>query len=93
MKSRHGFRCLFKQITGLTPIDFVRNARIRHAQELLITTGDQVKSIAGQCGYEDEFLFSKNFKRCCGFSPRQHRFRLQELRSKRPPPSVSPHTR
>lgn len=75
------FHYLFKQITGLTPIDFVRRARIRHAQELLITTGDSVKSIAGQCGYEDEFLFSKIFKRCCGFSPRQYRLSVHELRT------------
>lgn len=75
------FHCLFKQSTGLTPMDFVRHARIRHAQELLITTGDPVKSIAGQCGYEDEFLFSKTFKRRCGFSPRQYRLSVHELRT------------
>jgi len=74
------FHYLFKQSTGLTPMDFVRQARIRHAQELLITTGDPVKNIAGQCGYADEFSFSKTFKRCCGFSPRQYRLSVPELR-------------
>jgi len=75
------FHCLFKQGTGLTPMDFVRQARMRHAQKLLITTGDPAKSIAGQCGYADEFLFSKTFKRCCGFSPRQYRSSVHELRA------------
>lgn len=75
------FHYLFKQITGLTPMGFVRQARVRHAQELLITTEDPVKSIAGQCGYADEFLFSKTFKRCCGFSPRQYRLSVHELRT------------
>ena len=82
------FHCLFKQITGFTPIDFVRHARIRHAQELLITTEEPVKNIAGQCGYEDEYVFSKSFKQCCGFSPRQYRFSLRELRTERHPPSL-----
>lgn len=82
------FHCLFKEITGFAPIDFVRQARMRHAQELLITTAEPVKSIAGQCGYEDEYVFSKSFKRCCGFSPRQYRFSLRELRTERPLPSV-----
>ncbi|MFA7158740.1 MAG: AraC family transcriptional regulator [Kiritimatiellia bacterium] len=81
------FHCLFKEITGFTPIDFVRHARIRHAQELLITTGEPVKIIAAQCGYEDEYVFSKSFKRCCGFSPRQYRFSLRELRTEHQPAS------
>ena len=81
------FHCLFKEITGFTPIDFVRHARIRHAQELLITTWEPVKFIAARCGYEDEYVFSKSFKRCCGFSPRQYRFSLRELRTERQPAS------
>ena len=67
------FHHVFKLTTGATPIDYLRSIRIRHAQQLLITTADSVYEIARRCGYEDPFVFSKAFKRVCNASPRDYR--------------------
>ncbi len=67
------FHHVFKLTTGATPIDYLRSIRVRHAQQLLITTSDSVFEIARRCGYEDPFVFSKAFKRVCNASPRDYR--------------------
>ena len=74
------FHHVFKRTTGATPIDYLRNIRIRHAQQLLITTSESVYAIARRCGYDDPFVFSKAFKRVCSSSPREYRLQLQQLR-------------
>jgi AraC-like DNA-binding protein len=74
------FHHVFKRTTGATPIDYLRSVRIRHAQQLLITTSDSVYVIAQRCGYEDPFVFSKAFKRVCSSSPREYRLQMKELR-------------
>jgi AraC-like DNA-binding protein len=75
------FHCVFKQMTGSAPMEYLRRIRIRHAQQLLITTSQSVSEIAGHCGYDDQFVFSKLFKRVCGLSPREYRQRTEELRA------------
>jgi AraC-like DNA-binding protein len=75
------FHHVFKQTTGATPIDYLRSIRIRHAQQLLITSAQSVYEIARHCGYEDPFVFSKAFKRVCNTSPREYRATIQRSES------------
>ncbi len=79
--SRAQFHRVFTQAMGCSPVRFLRNIRLRLAQQLLISTAEPVKVIAGRCGYEDVFVFSKAFKRDCGLSPRLYRQRTGELRT------------
>lgn len=64
---------IFKQIRGVTPGEFVVNARIETAASLLLFTKRSVSEIADQLGYCDVFHFSKQFKVRMGVSPRAYR--------------------
>jgi AraC-like DNA-binding protein len=74
------FHCAFKKAAGVSPIKFLENIRLRHAQRLLITTPGKVSSIARECGYEDQYVFSKFFKRACGLSPSDYRLTTADIR-------------
>jgi len=74
------FHCAFKRATGASPIKFLEGIRLRRAQQLLITTTRKVSGIAGECGYADPYVFSKFFKRACGFNPSQYRLMTGDLR-------------
>lgn len=60
---------LFKKETGTNVVKYVTNLRIKHAQELLITTDLTVNEISEACGFQDYFYFIKIFKRITGKAP------------------------
>lgn len=62
-----------KSIVGLTPGDFLREARIKRAAQLLTTTADPVSDIAYRCGFSDPKYFGKCFKASVGLSPSEYR--------------------
>jgi len=78
--SRAQFHRVFTRATGCSPVRFLRNIRLRLAQQMLISTGEPVKAVARRCGYEDVFVFSKAFKRHAGLSPSAYRDSTGELR-------------
>lgn len=65
---------MFKQFTGLSPMQFLLKVRMERAKELLsgkiYLTIDQV---AASVGYPDALYFSKQFRRSTGFSPSEFR--------------------
>lgn len=67
------FNRVFRRALDTSPIDWLRNERIRQAQRRLVETTDSIQSIAEQVGYSDRFFFSKDFKRQTGMTPRQFR--------------------
>ncbi|MFS0726260.1 helix-turn-helix domain-containing protein [Paenibacillus sp. 1P07SE] len=62
---------LFKQITGLGPIDYANQTRLNRARELLHQTDLTVAEVAHACGFTDPYYFSKLYKRVYGASPKQ----------------------
>ncbi len=66
----------FRQITGYSPIDWLRRERINLAKRRLQESTDSIKVVADQAGYNSPFYFSRDFKRHTGQSPSE--FRLQE---------------
>lgn len=64
---------IFKQETGKTISEFVRERRIKHARHLLATTQLQIQTIAAQCGIMDLQYFSKIFKKMTGKTPKEYR--------------------
>ncbi len=64
------FREIFKEITGLTPVHYLNQARIMRALELL-QTGDLSIAETGQAvGIDDANYFSRLFKKVTGYPPR-----------------------
>ncbi|MCV7411908.1 AraC family transcriptional regulator [Mycobacterium florentinum] len=63
----------FKLETGQTPMQWVNNVRIRHAQQLLERTADGIESISRQVGFASATNFREQFRRLSGVSPQGYR--------------------
>jgi transcriptional regulator GlxA family with amidase domain len=64
---------LFKNRTGMTFRQHLRNLRIQKAAERLATSFEEIKTIAGAVGYLDQSHFGKDFREIMGTSPREFR--------------------
>lgn len=64
-----------KEKSGQTPIDFIRNIRLKRAATLLETTEGAVSEIAYQVGYNSISHFSSSFKSFYGLMPTEYRRR------------------
>ncbi len=71
------FRRLFVKIYKVPPWTFVTSARLEKAASLLSATDLQINEIANECGFEDEFYFSRLFKKNYQLSPKAHRERFK----------------
>ena len=63
----------FHEETGGTPMQWLTGVRIRHAKELLETTGQGVDRIAHQVGFPSPTNFRAQFKRSTGVTPQAYR--------------------
>jgi YesN/AraC family two-component response regulator len=67
---------LFKKIKGLTgysPIDFIRNLKMKRASQLILTGEYMVKEVAGLVGISDTKYFTKCFKTAFGMTPADYK--------------------
>ncbi|NLM26295.1 MAG: AraC family transcriptional regulator [Firmicutes bacterium] len=64
---------MFKEVTGLTLIEYLNNIRIKEAQQLLEKTDLSITEISGLVGYENQTYFGRMFKRITGTTPREYR--------------------
>ena len=63
-------RRIFKQKTGLTPNSYLNQLRIEKAKRLLSKNDDMnIKQVSDSCGFNDQYYFSRMFKRYEGVSP------------------------
>lgn len=67
--SRSSFAERFTRSFGQTPMNLLRIVRIRHARELLVTTGTPVAQIAHKVGYLSRSNFSRVFHKMYGVDP------------------------
>lgn len=58
-----------KTITGLSPVEFVRNIRLKRAYQMLLTGDKNVTEVAYDCGFSTSRYFSTCFKAEFGISP------------------------
>jgi len=67
------FNRVFKQITRLSPYQYLLNFRMHHASHLLKTTGETVSAIGWSAGFNNPDHFSYAFKSFSGCSPQHFR--------------------
>ncbi len=67
----------FKELTGVTPMQYILSLRIANAQNLLETTDYNVSEISRIVGYENPLYFSRIFRKQCGVSPTDFRRQLR----------------
>jgi AraC-like DNA-binding protein len=60
-------------LAGLTPVQFIRDFRLRQARELLTTTDLTIAEVAYRTGFSDPGYFSRLFQQECGQSPSAYR--------------------
>ena len=72
------FRRLFKEATGKTATEFIRQVRLTTAARLLLVSNDPVNCIAHDVGFEDANHFTRVFKQAFGMTPGRYRKMSQE---------------
>ncbi|XCF05947.1 two-component regulator propeller domain-containing protein [Tamlana crocina] len=58
-----------KQLTDLTPYEFIRTIQLKKSAQLLKTKRYNVSEVSDMIGFNDPFYFSKVFKKQFGYSP------------------------
>ena len=71
--SKPHFTRVFKQVTGMPPVQFMLRIRIDRAKELLDFTDKSIAEIAEASGFPDQNYFARTFRRFTGISPTQYR--------------------
>lgn len=64
---------LFKKKHNLTVIEYIAEARMQLAKELLSNSGLSISMVAAKCGYNNYSYFTKMFKKSTGKTPREYR--------------------
>jgi AraC family transcriptional regulator len=71
--SPYHFLRTFERLTGLTPHQYVRRARLREAATRLLIGAGKVLDVALDCGFGDVSNFNRAFRAEFGVSPRKFR--------------------
>ncbi len=71
------FHRRFKQITGLSPLQFQKRLRLLEARRLLVLGGIPVTHVAVEVGYESASQFTREYARFFGASPARDASRLR----------------
>ena len=66
------YTSMIRQLTGFAPLEYLNQIRIKHAKMLLLTGSDPLREIARRVGFEDEYYFSRRFRKMTGIAPRQY---------------------
>src|SRR5882724_2043174 len=70
------FSRVFKQATGMSPLQFVTRERISRAQQLIRETSRSLIEVALEVGYTSPSHFAKVFRRMTGVTPTEFRSTL-----------------
>jgi signal transduction histidine kinase/ligand-binding sensor domain-containing protein/DNA-binding response OmpR family regulator len=62
-----------KEIIGLTPTEFIRSIRLKHAEKLLKTTNKTVQEIMYNSGFNNKAYFYREFAKKYHLTPKEYR--------------------
>ncbi len=71
--SRSSLYDKLRTMLGISPADFIRNVRLKHAAELLTKTKLSIAEISERVGFNSPRIFSSNFKKMFGVLPSDYR--------------------
>ena len=77
------FRRLFKHKTGMTPTQYLTNARLNIAGQLLLQTDKNINQISAMVGFDNQLYFSKLFSKHFGKSPKTYRQERNKTKNKK----------
>lgn len=63
----------FNRVMNISPKKYINQKRMELACKKLLLSGDNIETIAYQCGFEDALYFSKSFKKIIGLNPSSYR--------------------
>ncbi|KGR92369.1 AraC family transcriptional regulator [Ureibacillus massiliensis 4400831 = CIP 108448 = CCUG 49529] len=69
----------FKEVTGMSPIQYQKQLRLQEARRLLLTENLEAAEAAFQVGYESPSHFSREYSRKFGLPPMKDIQRLREM--------------
>ena len=67
------FRRIFQQCHGVPPGAYILESRLKKAASLLSGSSLKLSAVAAECGFRDEFYFSRIFRRHRNLSPGAYR--------------------
>lgn len=65
------FRQLFKKVTAMSPLQYLKTIRLQNARNLMLREDIDAASAAIRVGYESVSQFSREYKRYFGLPPKQ----------------------
>ena len=68
-----------RKLSGKTACQLAEQRIVSCAMTLLAKTNLPIKEISWQLGYEDQYYFSRMFKKEAGRSPRQYRLQCKQM--------------
>lgn len=71
------FRKVFRKVTGLSPKDYMTNALINKAQQMLLTTQKSISEICMETGFGDQSWFNRQFLAKTKMTPSGFRKKFQ----------------
>lgn len=69
---------LFKRFDSESPYKRLIRLKAREAAEILLYSSKSIREVSEEMGFEDQFIFSKCFKRVYGVSPKHFRDNFEQ---------------